>query len=196
MFFIISTGRKKCNYQIIWNSLIAGKTFNVRELKRVELSVECEGCVLTFLTQLIVQDFPQFLFQVNEHLTILVMIVFSRDTPSLVRGKFVGRGRKESTPTHHLPPPPPQYYLTQYPHYPTLLCLVQCLFNGGFQPPRYYNMHLPLSEQARNPEYNVQHPAAEDGGGAAEERGQHQENLCFPGCGGHQGQLILTTLEV
>ena len=44
-----------------------------------------------------------------------------------------------------------------------------------------------LSEKAKNPEYNVEYPAAEDGGGAAEKGGQHQENLCFPGCGGHQG---------
>ena len=44
-----------------------------------------------------------------------------------------------------------------------------------------------LSEKAKNPEYNVEYPAAEDGGGAVEARGQHQENLCFPGCRGHQG---------
>merc|ERR1711936_404561 len=32
---------------------------------------------------------------------------------------------------------------------------------------------------------NVKHPAAH-GGGAAEEGGQHQEDLCLPSSGGHQ----------
>ena len=53
------------------------------------------------------------------------------------------------------------------------------------RPPRYCKVLI--SEKAKNPEYNVEYPAAEDGGGAVEARGQHQENLCFPGCRGHQG---------
>ena len=35
--------------------------------------------------------------------------------------------------------------------------------------------------------HNVEHPAAENGGGAAEEGGKHQEDLRVPGSGGHQG---------
>ena len=33
---------------------------------------------------------------------------------------------------------------------------------------------------------NVEHSAAERGGGAAEKRGEHQENLCVTGHRGHQ----------
>ena len=69
----------------------------------------------------------------------------------------------------------------------TLLCYVwlSVCFTGVFSLLDIVN--LLLSEKAKNPEYNVEYPAAEDGGGATEARGQHQENLRFPGCRGHQG---------
>ena len=42
---------------------------------------------------------------------------------------------------------------------------------------------------------HVQHSAAEDGGGAVEEGGQHQENLSVPGCGGYQGESRLPIIS-
>ena len=39
---------------------------------------------------------------------------------------------------------------------------------------------------------NVEHSAAERGGGAAEKRGEHQENLCVTGHRGHQGIQFLS----
>ena len=37
---------------------------------------------------------------------------------------------------------------------------------------------------------DVQRAAAADGGGAAEEGGQHQAHLRLPGRGGHQGEAL------
>ena len=53
-----------------------------------------------------------------------------------------------------------------------------------------YVKSVDLFPENRIAEQDVQRAAAEDGGGAVEEGGQHQENLSLPGCGGHQGDSL------